>query len=115
MALAFARLSPNPDHISGNKKIRYRKVTFDSAYPDGGEAVTAANFELTSLEMLEILGVVHPEGTETAFVAGYDVANSKLILFEGDNNNAADAPLIEIDTTNPDISTFFVFVKAIGW
>lgn len=115
MALAFAKLDPNPDHVSGNKKVRYRKVTFDSAYPDGGEAVTAADFNLFSLEFLEICGVVHPSGTETAYAAGYDVANKKIIIFEGDNNNAADAPFVEIDPTNPDISTFYVYVKAIGW
>jgi hypothetical protein len=115
MALAFAKLSPNPDGIVGNRREHFRKVTFDSAYPDGGEAVTAANFDLSALYFVEVLSPVIKSDEESAYVCGFDADASKLVVYEGDNNNAADAPLIEIDTTNPDISSFRVYVKAIGY
>lgn len=114
MALAFAKLSPNPDHISGNKKVRYRKVTFDNSYPDNGEAVTAANFGLVSLEFVEVLGALQKADESLAYLCGYDPENKKLVAYEGDNDNAGDAPLIEADASD-DLDGYYVYCKAIGW
>ena len=80
MALTFAKLAPNPDHVSGNVKVRYRKVTFDSSYPTGGEAVTAADFGLRLLYTVEICGGVAQKSDESlAFAVGYDETAKKLV------------------------------------
>ena len=114
MALTIAKLSPDPSHVSGNVKVRYRKITFDASYPTGGEALTAANFGLSQLYTVEICGGVAMKSDETlAFPIGYDETAKKLVAFEGDNDNAADAPLIEQDNTES-LDTYYVTVKGIG-
>jgi hypothetical protein len=72
-------------------------VTFDSTYPAGGEAVTAANFGL-DLEIKHIAcGLARdPDTHDKAFSVDFDSAASKLILFASDDNNAADSPLLEL-------------------
>lgn len=114
MALTFEKLNPDPSHVSGNVKTRYRKVTFDSAYPDGGEPVTAADFGLTHLYFVEVLSGLIKSDEESVYLVSFDDDANTLLVHEGDNNNAADAPFVEVDTTNPDLSTFRVYVKGIG-
>lgn len=83
--------------VVGDRKAVVADVTFDSAYPAGGEAVTAANFGL-NLEITTILGNVarDPDTADKAFVVDFDRAASKLVLFASDDNNAADSPLLEL-------------------
>lgn len=71
MAVSVSDVTPN---LAG-KRLSLAKITFDSSYPSGGEAVTAADFGLTYLENVVPLGA--PDG----FSFEYDVANSKLLAY----------------------------------
>lgn len=88
-------------------------VVFDSSYPAGGEAVTAANFGF-DLEIKHIAcGLARdPDTVDNAVALDYDSAAKKLVAFWGDNNNAADGPLVEVpDTTNLSAYTARVVAK----
>lgn len=70
----------------------------DDAYPAGGtanfeglyrEALEAAGF---SSPGREILGIVQVDAS--GYVLRYDKANDKLVVLQGDNDNAADGPLV---------------------
>lgn len=81
MSLTVATLA-GEDSASGvvklgkgdNLKLALRNITFDSSYPTGGEAVTAANFGLTSILAMICL----PTG---GYVASFDAANSKILVY----------------------------------
>lgn len=115
MALTFAKLSPNPDFIAGNKRFKFRKITFDSAYPDGGEAIAASDFGLQKIDAVICMGVLTKTDEELAFGISYDYDGGKLVAFEGDNNNAADAPFVEAGVATSDLSAYTVHVLVIGW
>lgn len=51
MALSF---SVNPPQVAGTKRVVRGTVTFDSSYPTGGEAFTAANVGLMAIEHVEV-------------------------------------------------------------
>lgn len=70
MALTF---SQKHNTVVGNKRMTVTAVTFDSSYPTGGEAVTAADFGLV---VLDIVLVQPPSG----FFVEFDSANSKLVV-----------------------------------
>lgn len=72
------------DHIS-----RTGKLAFDNSYPTGGEPLSAS-----MLQLAEVFFVDVPPNAGLVFQ--YDYTNSKLMVFQGDNNNAADGPLVEI-------------------
>lgn len=64
-------------------------IDFDSSYPTGGEAVTPDNVGLTRIDH----AIIAPR---LGFVFSFDLATSKIKAFQGDNTNAAAAPLIEV-------------------
>lgn len=99
MALTLTKVDA---FVVGDRQARIYDVVFDSSYPLGGEAVTPASFGLTHFISAVIAGVARdPDTADNAFALDYDATNKKLILFYGDNNNAADGPLIELpDTTS---------------
>ena len=113
MALTFAKLSPNPDRVSGNIKVRVRRITFDNSYPAGGEAVAASDFGLKKIYHLEISPVAMKSDESLGVPVAYDADAGKIVAFEGDNDNAADAPLVQADDTD-DLSTYYVFATAYG-
>ena len=114
MALTFAKLDPNPDHVSGNKRVRYRLVTFDNSYPTDGEAYTASDFGLTVLEVLEIVGGAAQKSDESLAVSvAVDHTAKKLVAYEG-KADAADAHHIEEDDT-ASLDGYYVVCKAVGW
>ena len=97
--------------LVGNKREVAGSVTFDSSYPTGGEVFTPAALGLTALTDFQV---------EIDATAGYvpvwnrSVSAPKLMAFYGDNNNAADGPLIEVpDTTN--IATAIARFRATGY
>lgn len=94
MGLTVADVNPRSTDLFGLHKVRFVTVAFDSSYPTGGESLTAAN--------LGLAGIVHVQaGSAGGYVFEYDHTNKKLKAFMGDNNNAADGPLIEVaDTTD---------------
>lgn len=96
----------NPPAPPGNVKECYGTVTFDSSYPAGGEAVTAAQFGLS--ELLDLV----PQGVSTnGYSPRYDKANKKLLMFRTDQT---DDPAEQVPNTT-DLSAESVRVKALGW
>ena len=79
--------------LVGNQRQITGSVTFDSSYVTGGEPFTPADVGLTALLSFEV---------ELDATAGYvpvwnrSTTAPKLMAFYGDNNNAADGPLIEV-------------------
>lgn len=100
--------------VFGNKRVRIVDFTFDTSYPDNGEPLTASDLGLNVVEAVVPAGpAVKADGT-LAVAVSYDRTNSKLLAFWGDNNNANDAPLIEVaDTTSLD--GYVVRLIAIGY
>jgi hypothetical protein len=72
----------------GNARMNVCTVTFDSSYATGGEAVTPEQMGLTVVDM-----VIATNSGGYAFE--YDYANEKLKVFVGNNDGAADGPLVE--------------------
>ena len=81
LAVAFKRVQPS--RVPGAEKRTVTRVTFDNAYPTGGEVVTAENLGLHRVTFAQASVVV---GTESAVLrvanADYDTANEKLKLFD---------------------------------
>ncbi len=70
MALTF---TINDQTVWGNKHVIMATIALDSSYPTGGEAVTAANFGLNTIERFLIQTVT--DGTR---LYSFDAANSKI-------------------------------------
>jgi hypothetical protein len=87
--------------VPGAEKRSVTRVTFDNAYPTGGESLTARDLNLGHVAFAQA-EVVH--GTESAEVqvtnADYDAANGKLKLFDAGTGkelaNAADASKVVV-------------------
>lgn len=108
MALTLSKVDA---WVSGNKKVRVYDITFDSSYPAGGEPLTASDVGLKKI-IYASHGTAR-NATTGALPVTYDYTNSKLIAWYGDNNNAADGPLIENATA--DISAYSVRLQFEGW
>lgn len=72
-------------------------VSFDTSYTAGGEALTAADVGLGSIDEV----VVRDAVTESGYVVDYDPANGTLVVYEG---GGAGAPLAEV-AGGTDLST----------
>jgi len=80
--------------VWGDRKVIHATIAFDSSYPTGGEAITLADLGLKEVDFC----MASPKA---GYVPEWDDANSKMLMYWGDNNNASDGPLIEVaDTTN---------------
>jgi hypothetical protein len=73
--------------VFGSEKVLRGTFTFDSSYPTGGEAVTAATFGLSSLTWLAIDNI---SDVATKHVR-WDRANSKLMVFIEDGTTGISA------------------------
>jgi hypothetical protein len=104
VALSFSEVKKG---VVGDLKYSITNVTFDSSYPTGGEAVTVADFGFTH----DILHLNCAPGGGIVFE--FDDTNTKILAFWGDNNNAADGPLVEVPNTT-DLSTKVTRVFALG-
>lgn len=101
MGLAFTK---ETDWVSGPKRHWVGKITFDSSYPTGGEALTASDFGLQVLEDL----IINPT---LGYVFHWDKTNAKVIAYRSAGSAAA---LAEVpDTTN--LSTVGARAFAIGY
>lgn len=74
-------------------------VLMDSTYPAGGEAIDAVGD-------VGYFALWFTGPSTTGYVGKWDAANQKVKVFYGDNNNAADGPLIENATTDLSAETF---------
>jgi hypothetical protein len=77
MALSFANATKDlrPAHVIGDLKVKFVKVTFDSSYPTGGEAITAADFGLNVIVFVAVNAAAN--ATKVVY---WDEANSKLLI-----------------------------------
>lgn len=94
MAIAVSIVKRTGIVPTGNAVIA--DVTFDNAYPAGGEPYTAAMFQLNRIDFM------HCEtargAATTAYVVRADHAASKLLLYN--SNGAAPAALLETATAD---------------
>lgn len=94
--------------VFGNKKVRVFDTDFDSSYPTGGEALSAADMGLRKAELV----VANPKN---GYTFSYDYANGKLLAYQGDNANAAAAPSVQVANTTDLSAVTNVRVLAIGY
>lgn len=95
--------------FTGQKGYKRARVNFDSTYPAGGEAFTAADLGLATVDNLQITIDKPLTGTTSATIS-WDRANSKLQMFA--SNGAAPAALVEVAAV--DQSAVFANVLAYG-
>jgi len=80
----------------------------DSSYPTGGTAFDAL-FQAKTKDQRNPIAVIAIDGG--GYQVAYDRATGKLKLYQGDNDNSADAPGIEVpNATNLSAVTFVVLV-----
>lgn len=87
MPITLVQVSQN---LTGHQRAHAFDFTMGASYPTGGEPLTPAKVGLIRVETLEIAD------NAGGYVLTYDRANQKLKALYGDNNNAADGPLIEV-------------------
>lgn len=59
------------------------------------------------------LVIISEMNATDGYVYKYDKSAGKILVYLGDNNNAADGPLIQ--ATGADISNAILIVEAVGW
>lgn len=72
--------------VWGSHQIRWGNIAFDNSYPTGGEAVTAADFQLSELKEV----VVH-SADDAKYRPVYDDTNSKIKLYVEDGTSGIEA------------------------
>ena len=106
MAISVSITETPSSTVFGNKRVSVAEVTFDNSYPTGGEALTATDLGLTSVDFA-ITTVVSATG------AGVNVANA---FYEVDS----DVVLVYDETpaqvaNASDLSNVVVQVVAFGY
>ncbi len=71
MALTLTKVASG---VKGNQRYWQGNIQFDSSYPTGGEAITAASFGMHTIKAVSVTGGVDTEDR----VVQWDQANSKL-------------------------------------
>ena len=100
--------------VTANKRLKFGNafavvadIAMDDSYPTGGEAVLAKQFGLAALDL--VLGA--PSG---GYIPEYDHVNKKLMVYYGDNDGAADGPLVQV-ANKADLSAVTFRFMAIGY
>ena len=83
----------NKISVFGDRKAIQATLVFSSNYATGGEAVTAANFGLNTLELLMFDGVAVSTDVATATAVKYNSATGKIVHYE--SGGAINAALAE--------------------
>lgn len=79
---------------NGTAKLLYGLIAFDASYPTGGEVL-----DLTELPVSDVKSLIC--GGYKGYTFEWDDGNSKLLAYQGDNDNAGDAPGVQVaDTTD---------------
>lgn len=106
MALTFASTARDdrPNHVIGDIRVRFVKITFDNSYPTGGEAIAPSDFGF-SHKIVHV--ALNPPLDGTKSVA-WDDANSKLLV-----NVMDDAPAEAANAS--DQSTLSVYATIFGY
>ena len=89
--------------VIGNKRLVMGTIAFDSSYPTGGEALTAANLGLDKIDHI----------TFTSDVVQCYWASDLLLAYYGDNDAGADGEFAQAASTD-DLSAANVGFFAIG-
>lgn len=83
-------------HIKDDMKLVHATITFDNSYPTGGEAVTAANFGLSSIHTV----IPYPTDQSGTYVAVWDGTNSKIKMMSAlgtEVSNGTDLSSVKLD------------------
>ena len=75
--------------VFGDKRVVFALVDFDSSYPTGGEAITAADVPSISTAIEEV--VITTSSPNTGLWATYDRTAGKIVLFTAAGSQAANA------------------------
>lgn len=98
MALGTTTLITSGGADSGQVSVDRFTVVLDASYPTGGYTGLAAKLTAAASRTPTIIAVID-QGT--GYKAMWDYANSKLMVFYVDNNNASDGVMIQVpDTTD---------------
>lgn len=94
----------------GNERTSTGTLAFDSSYPAGGEALSAANIGLGLIDKIEI-------ESKSGYVFSYDYDNGKVMVYE--QTDPADAgganiPLVEVTDTTSLATLTGVKFRAVG-
>jgi hypothetical protein len=111
MALTY---SVNPPQLVGAERVVTGTITFDNSYLTAGETFSPTAVGLTSLKNLEVGAGLGSSTTAYVPVWNRSVSAPKVQAFWGDNNNAADAALIEVTSTT-DLSALVCGFRATGY
>ena len=106
------------DFVAGNKKVKVRKVTFDSSYPTGGESLVASDVGLKKIEQVIPHGAFTAnEGGTTGVIVRYDYTNKKLQAFwaRATDGNAQSATVFPEVTDTTSLSTQTGRLTIIGY
>lgn len=79
MAVTFTVSSLVRDNV-GSARLHTGTLAVSGTTTDDGDAITAAQFGLTSIKNLQ-LSMAAVSGNETAFIAHYDKPNAKIIFY----------------------------------
>lgn len=82
MALLVQDVDKVATPLTGGQRARLVKITFDASYPTGGEALTAADCGLTTIDEF----LAHAAGGR---VFEYDYTNAKLLAYQSAGSAAA--------------------------
>ena len=118
MALSISTSSSGaefPKGVPGDLQYRIVEVTFDSSYATGGESLAASDLGLDKIEFVAIGNVEDTSGTDYAYFALYDYANSKIKVYNGDASNTTTdlSSTIEVGDTE-DLSNVSVRIMVYG-
>lgn len=101
--------------IVGHGYTNYMSLAFgDGAktYPSGGVPLTKAKLgcpnDVQDIEFID-------SGNANGFVYKIDKANLKVRIYQGDNDNVADAPLIELAGGSATPAAATIIVRAVGY
>lgn len=99
----------------GGRTVRQFTVAFGNGtltYPSGGVPLNKA--KLGCPNVIERMLVTGP-ASANGFVYKWDPVNEKLRIYQGDNDNAADAALIELVAATATPAAATLYVEVMGW
>lgn len=112
MAITFTATVEDRWVAGGKKHSRVKLVSGGSdTYATGGAALPAAG-ELGMKRNVDFVTITGPSSAD-GYALKYDQVNKKILLYEGDNNNAADAPNVEV-TAGTAFASKTIYVQVTG-
>ena len=115
MAITVTKLSPNPDFVAGNKRFKFRKLTFSGNYATNGESLTAAQLGLKRVDAVigGAVGQAADGATANALTFTPNAARTS-VLVETYESGAANAALAEKTNAEAHATGLNVTVIAVG-